>query len=111
MIRPALPESFVRSLNERLEALYPGRLRDVLLFGSFARGEAGEHSDVDVMVVLDGEVDRAAESWRLADVHLDLMSQGDRPVELIVISAEEYEAARWPLLWNVREEAISLRTP
>jgi predicted nucleotidyltransferase len=29
------------------------RLKGVYLFGSYARGEAGEESDVDVLIVLD----------------------------------------------------------
>jgi predicted nucleotidyltransferase len=31
----------------------PGRLREVRVFGSVARGEADEHSDVDVLVVFE----------------------------------------------------------
>lgn len=36
-----------------LAALYGGRLRGVYLFGSYARGEQRDDSDVDVLVVLD----------------------------------------------------------
>lgn len=36
----------------RLERELPGRLRRIVLFGSHARGEATEDSDIDVLVVL-----------------------------------------------------------
>jgi predicted nucleotidyltransferase len=35
----------------QLEAAYGGRLRQVVLFGSWVRGEAHEESDVDLIVV------------------------------------------------------------
>ncbi len=50
-------EALLRDLRGRLEALYGKRLHAVVLYGSHARGEATPDSDVDVMVVLEGEVD------------------------------------------------------
>lgn len=41
----------------RLRARFGERLRDVRLFGSYARGEAHEDSDVDVLVLVDGLAD------------------------------------------------------
>jgi hypothetical protein len=38
----------------RLEAVFPDRLRGVLLFGSAARREADPESDVDLLILLDG---------------------------------------------------------
>lgn len=51
-LRPALSEYV-----ERLRALFGDRLADVRLFGSFARGEACEDSDIDVLVLVDGLTD------------------------------------------------------
>jgi len=41
----------------RVRAVFGERLREVRLFGSYARGEANEDSDVDVLVVIDGLTD------------------------------------------------------
>jgi predicted nucleotidyltransferase len=41
----------------RLRARFGERVRDVRLFGSFARGDADEDSDVDVFVLIDGLTD------------------------------------------------------
>jgi predicted nucleotidyltransferase len=40
-----------------LDREYGRRLRDLLVFGSRARGDATDESDVDVAIVLDGEID------------------------------------------------------
>ncbi len=42
------------ALRQKLGAIFADRLRDVVLFGSYARGEATEDSDVDVLVLVDG---------------------------------------------------------
>lgn len=45
--------SLMAELKEGLQALYGDRLKGLYLFGSYARHEADEESDVDVLVVLD----------------------------------------------------------
>lgn len=52
-LRPALLR-----YAERLRAIFGQRLRELRLFGSYARGEANEDSDVDVLVLVDGLTDR-----------------------------------------------------
>jgi predicted nucleotidyltransferase len=42
----------------RLRAELGGRVHRLILFGSVARGQARWDSDIDVLVVLEGEVDR-----------------------------------------------------
>jgi predicted nucleotidyltransferase len=51
-LRPAL-----EAYAARLRPLFGGRLRELRLFGSYARGEANEDSDVDVLVLVDGLTD------------------------------------------------------
>jgi uncharacterized protein len=54
---PAALRSALAEYADRLRAVFGDRLVDVRLFGSFARGEAHEDSDVDVLVVVDGLTD------------------------------------------------------
>ncbi|MGO9833396.1 MAG: nucleotidyltransferase family protein [Polyangiaceae bacterium] len=60
---PADLRDALAAYTERLSALFPGRVRFVRLFGSWARGEAREESDVDVAVVVEG---LARDEWRTA---------------------------------------------
>ncbi len=53
---PPLPPAVlaaIRRFQSGIEARFGGRLRELVLFGSFARGEAGDDSDVDLLVVVD----------------------------------------------------------
>lgn len=70
---PPLVSGALAELKQRLADRFPGRLRELRLFGSVARGEAHEHSDVDVLVVLDvvrGHDERVAPMEIAADVGL-----------------------------------------
>ena len=59
----------------------------VILFGSYARGEATGDSDVDFMVVEPEVADRYAEMVRLAEVLRPLRLA----VDVVVVSAERFE--------------------
>lgn len=57
----AIPSALRPALDRyaaRLRARFGERLREMRLFGSYARGEAHEDSDVDVLVLVDGLTDR-----------------------------------------------------
>jgi predicted nucleotidyltransferase len=57
-------ETLIDEAGRRLAAAAPGA--KVVLFGSYARGEAGPDSDLDLLVIEPGEVTkRRAESARL----------------------------------------------
>ena len=56
----SVPESLRPALSEyarRLREIFGDRVAEVRLFGSFARGEANEDSDVDVLVLINGLTD------------------------------------------------------
>ena len=105
--RPEI-ERLLDDLKQRLQTLYGERLVEVVLFGSVARGEDTSESDVDVLVVLRGPVDRYAESGPLADIMVEMMARYYAFVTPVVFSEEEFRTADWPLLRNVRAEGIAL---
>ena len=76
-------ETLKRLTELLIEAAKPKR---IIMFGSQACGEAGEASDLDVMVVEEGVLDRAGEMVRLNR----LLRSLDIPVDLLVVSAEKF---------------------
>ena len=65
----------------------------VVLFGSYARGDAGPSSDVDLMVIEDGLRDWAAESVRLRRL-VRRSALLRKPVDLVVMSRADYRKWR-----------------
>lgn len=98
----------MHELKEELAALYGERLVSVILYGSYARGEATEDSDIDVVVVLKGEVAPGREIDRMLDVLMDLDMKYNTLTAVCPVSVDAMQNANYPLLMNVRREGMSL---
>lgn len=96
----------VRQLKARLSQVYGERLKGVYLFGSHARGEADEESDLDVLILLD-RVDRYAEEInRRSALVAELSLQYGRSISCVYLPEERWKREQTMFLINVREEAI-----
>lgn len=95
-------------LRQYLAALYGERLVDVILFGSQARGDAVEGSDIDLMIILQGEVWPGAEIKRTGGIVAELSLKYDVLVSTIFESEEDFQLRGSPLLINVRREGIKV---
>lgn len=78
------------------------------MFGSQARGDARPESDVDVLVVLRGDIDAGQEIERSADLRAKLSLAYDTVLSIVLISLERYQHENSPFLLNVRREAEAL---
>ena len=57
--------AIVADMRTRLEGLFPQQRIDTILFGSYARGDAEDGSDIDVMFLVDSpRQDIARQHWR-----------------------------------------------
>jgi predicted nucleotidyltransferase len=91
-------------LREGLTTLYGDRLVKVVLYGSQARGDATDDSDIDVLLVLRGPFHRAEEMKRTSRLVGDLSLKYDTLVSRQFMSDEDYRCSHTPLLLNVRRE-------
>jgi predicted nucleotidyltransferase len=66
----------------------------VLLFGSHARGDARDDSDIDLIVVAEGfrGIDRPRRAIGLRTLWYE--SGGDAPMDLICLTPEEFDRAQ-----------------
>ncbi len=106
-----LPEDLamlLRKLGDDLRAFYGERYRGLVLYGSYARGEADEGSDVDLLLLLEGEVDSAAEIIRAESVKWTLALDSDYAVSIIPISVDDYQRPGEPFIMNARREGARI---
>lgn len=95
-------------LQSRLAALYGDRLLKLMLFGSQARGDATPGSDVDVLVVLAGDVSPEDEISRTGHILSEISLANDVVVSCTYISAHRYQSENSPILLNIRREGVML---
>lgn len=93
-------------LDKDLKALYGERYRSLVLYGSYARGEADEGSDVDLLLLLEGEVDPTHEILRTEPIEWPLSLEAGYTVSLLPVGVEKYGLSRQPFLCNARDEGI-----
>ena len=108
---PSLPrdlQEVLEKLDERLKDFYGERYAGLILFGSYARGDWTEHSDVDLLLLLEGEVSSSREIMRSSDVVYPLALESGHLLTLVPVSLEKYHQSKDPLFWNVHAEGIPL---
>jgi len=98
----------LHELRAELESIYGPRLVNVILFGSQARGDAAPSSDIDVLVVLDGNVEPGKEIARTGRTVAALSLRFDLVISCIFISAKRYSKEQTPLLLNIRNEGVAI---
>jgi len=99
-------KSVLAGLKAGLQEVYGDRLRGIYLFGSYARGEADQESDVDILVVLDRFERYALEVNRTGALAADLSLEYGVTVSLVFMREREWLEGDTPFLLNVRDEAI-----
>jgi predicted nucleotidyltransferase len=102
-LQTALPD-----LKQALRDTYGDRLLRLILFGSQARGQAGPESDVDVAVLVDGEIEPSREIDRLGYILADLNLRYGLLISVLPLSAQTFEMAEGPFWRNLREEGIAI---
>jgi predicted nucleotidyltransferase len=98
----------ITDLRSGLAKLYGPRLRNVILYGSWARGEANADSDIDLAIVLDGRVMPFREIDRMGDILTDIDLEYGVLLSVYPVSRQRYHTVRSPLLSNVRREGIAI---
>jgi len=101
-IGPAL-----RRFKKGVRRIYGKRLRQVLLFGSWARKEAREDSDVDVAVVLSGPVRPGREIDRMIDLVTRVNLEHGVLMAVYPLSESDFRTLQSPLLMNIRKEGVA----
>ena len=93
-------------LKQGLAKIYGDRLKAVILFGSYARGDYQEDSDLDVMIVLDTYQSYWDELVRSAELASHLSLEYDVTVSRMIMTEEQWKKGDLPVLRNVRAEGI-----
>ncbi len=99
-------EEVLKEFKAEVEKLYGKRLRNIILYGSWARGEATESSDIDLAITLEGDVIPGKEIDRMIDIITEINLKHGVLLSIYPVSENDYSAVNSPLLMNVRREGV-----
>ena len=98
-------KSLLQEFKQELTALYGSNLMNLVLYGSYARHEETEGSDIDVLVVLE-ECSPIDEILKMGDAKTKVLLEYGELVSVVPVSQNAFFYKDSPLLRNVRQEGI-----
>lgn len=101
-------QAVLRDLKAGLQRLYGERLTEVVLYGSQARGDANDDSDIDVLIVLRGEVVPGSEVRLTSRLIADLSLKYDVLLSRMFVSETSYRGRQDALIRSARREGVPL---
>ena len=98
----------LKELKSELKSLYGKKLAEIILYGSYARGNKTSQSDIDILVVLDGKIKAGKEIDRMINIISELNLKHNSLISVIPVSLDEYESIKSLLILNIKREGISV---
>lgn len=98
----------LKDFKVEAEKLYGKMLKGIILYGSCARGQVTQDSDIDLAVVLDGDVTPGAEIDRLIDIITEINLNYGVLLSVYPVSEKDYCSVNSPSLLNIRREGIAV---
>jgi predicted nucleotidyltransferase len=99
-------DELLNRIKNCLRDAYGDRLQGVVLYGSEARGEAEEDSDIDLLVLLSGPVQFGKDLRTNIDVLYDLQLEVIRPIHAMPVDVEAFRAGKYAVYRNAKREGI-----
>ena len=104
---PAHIRKLMKELKEGLLHIYGDQLKEVYLFGSYARGDYESSSDVDVMIVLNNYESYGKEIDRTGELTSSLSLKYGISISRVVMKEKQWRTSDTPLLRNIRTDGIA----
>lgn len=99
----------LKKIAETYRAVYGENLVKVMMYGSYARGDFDDYSDVDIAAIVKGERrELQIELKKVWDISADLELEYETIVSPTVIPFDEYEQYRndIPYYMNIEKEGV-----
>ena len=99
-------KAILEEFKQAIKRLYKNRLKNIILYGSFARGEERKESDIDLLIIIKGHINPFKEIKKIVDVTYDIGLNHNTLLSVYPISEERYSSLSTTFLSNVKEDGI-----
>lgn len=101
----------INDLRDNLLSRLPGVIQHIVMYGSYARGEAEEDSDVDVLVIVEDSTPSVIEEMRTARYEVMEQYQYSPLLSLLVLNIKEWQGLSKRsagLKHNIEKEGVTI---
>ena len=100
-------DAIAHEYSEKVRSALGSHIREIILFGSRARGEQKKYSDYDMLIVVDKRDREIVKTIR--KIAVDILDEHERLIGNIVYDAEEWERKKtFPLGINIDREGVRM---
>jgi len=103
---PLKIRKLMKELKEGLVRIYGDRLKGVYLYGSYARGDYRQGSDVDVMILLADYESYWKELERSTELASDISLEYDVTVSRLIIKEIQWQQSDMPVVRNIHKDGV-----
>ncbi len=101
-------KDLVDEIKNFLIEKYDDKIKQVLVYGSFARGEATEDSDIDMAVIVDDSLNTAGVESELSDFLFDILLERKELISVVAIPESIFENYKSPFILNTKAEGVAI---
>ncbi len=98
--------NLVNRIKAYLLKTYGQKIRKVILYGSYVRGQATRDSDIDILVLVDESLNPFEIRESLSDLLFDILLEEGELVSVIAVPEDFFENYNSPFMLNVKKEGV-----
>ncbi len=104
-------EELLRQYRDKLESVSESHIKKIILFGSYARGDFRNDSDIDVMILVDlDEAQMEQYQNKVSDITYDFNWENQTEIMPVVLNVDHFNYWKNAYMFykNVEEEGVEL---
>ncbi len=98
----------VNKIKKKLMEIYGDKIKQVIVYGSYARGEETEDSDIDILIVIDNNLNPTEVEESINDFLFKILLEEGDLCSVMAIPEKLFKNYNSPFLLNVKEEGVSI---
>lgn len=106
MVRMKTDSEIVKKCKSVLQQHYGRQFRGLILHGSFARNQAEDTSDIDLLVLLSTPFDYFEELRRIVDLLYPIQLESERLISVKPAPVDEFERGSIQLYRNAKRDGV-----